>query len=171
AQLEEIQLVLSDYVQRSGGVDVDDAVITRIWVPIEAPVKEEKDGQTLSFRQRLTNRAAKEAVEIYVPLAQCARSMSLEVLGLEAVGPRPPPEAAKVADKPGEKQREKKHREVQSLRVRVRGTTEEFQLQKLQRIRASLTTPGSQDVESSELSRHWTIRLPWAEAAKKPVAE
>ncbi|OLP84994.1 hypothetical protein AK812_SmicGene34065 [Symbiodinium microadriaticum] len=32
AQMEEIQTVLSDYVQRSGGIDVDDAVLTRILV-------------------------------------------------------------------------------------------------------------------------------------------
>ncbi|CAL1149564.1 unnamed protein product, partial [Cladocopium goreaui] len=32
AQMEEIQIVLSDYVHRSGGIEVDDAVITRILV-------------------------------------------------------------------------------------------------------------------------------------------
>ncbi|CAJ1454093.1 unnamed protein product, partial [Effrenium voratum] len=32
AQMEEIQIAISDYVQRSGGVDVDDAVLTKILV-------------------------------------------------------------------------------------------------------------------------------------------
>ncbi|CAE7260004.1 SSD1 [Symbiodinium sp. KB8] len=167
AQMEEIQTVLSDYVQRSGGIDVDDAVLTRILVPVAAPKEESKDGQPLSFRKRLTTRAAKEAVEIYVPLAQCARSMSLEVLGLEVAEPWPAPgpePAAKAAV--GDKKRET-HREVQSLRVRVRGTSEEVLLEKLQRLSVRLATVGAQDLESGEASRHWAIRLPWAEAAEK----
>ncbi|CAE7376344.1 dis32 [Symbiodinium natans] len=175
AQMEEIQIVLSDYVQRCGGVEVDDAVLTRILVPrrpAEARANEEpkaEDEQPLSFRQRLTNRAAKEALEIYVPLAQCARSVSLEVLGLEAAEPLPAPGPSPGKAEVGPKKREPRHREVPSLRVRVRGTSEEILLEKLQRLSVRLTTPGAQDMEPGETSRHWTIRVPWAQhAATKP---
>ncbi|CAJ1365061.1 unnamed protein product [Effrenium voratum] len=170
AQMEEIQIAISDYVQRSGGVDVDDAVLTKILVPRQKEVQEAPKGQ-LSFRQRLTKRALKEAVEIYVPLAQSARSLSLEVLNLELAAAPPEPEPESTSMGGGEKGEAKdKYREVQSLRVRIRGSAQEVQLQKLQRLSVRLT---AQDTDGESRSSLWTIRLPWAEAeapAAAPVA-
>eukprot|EP00435_Cladocopium_sp_Y103_P036775 s1627_g9.t1 len=132
------------------------------------------EGQQLSFRERVSKRTFKEALEIYVPLAQTSRSLSLEVLNLEALEFPPPPVAEKVAsgeasDESAKKKKQERSREVQSLRVRVASTGEEMTLQKLQRLHVRLTAQ-----DSSSESRHWTIRLPWAEvvpAAPQAIAD
>lgn len=174
AQMEEIQMVLSDYVHRVGGVEVDDAVITRILVPREKP----KEPATVpsvpvpTFRERVSKRTFKEAIEIYVPLAQSSRSLSLEVLNLEPI--EAPPEEksdgtsrAFTGESPkGAKKKKENSREVQSLRVRVLSTGEEMMLQKLQRLQVRVTVQ-----ESESESRHWTVRLPWAEGPKLARAE
>eukprot|EP00913_Durusdinium_trenchii_P029536 g27687.t1 len=150
AQMEEIQMVLSDYVHRVGGVEVDDAVITRILVPREKP----KEPATVpsvpvpTFRERVSKRTFKEAIEIYVPLAQPEEKSDGTSRAFTGESPK------------GAKKKKENSREVQSLRVRVLSTGEEMMLQKLQRLQ-----------ESESESRHWTVRLPWAEGPKLARAE
>eukprot|EP00930_Biecheleria_cincta_P027332 TRINITY_DN19209_c0_g1_i1.p1 TRINITY_DN19209_c0_g1~~TRINITY_DN19209_c0_g1_i1.p1 ORF type:complete len:1228 (-),score=257.14 TRINITY_DN19209_c0_g1_i1:22-3705(-) len=188
AQLDAVQLALAEYVQRSGGVDVEDAVITRLLLPLTPNLDagdEGQNGQQLSFHKRLTKRTHKEAIEFYVPLGQCSRSVSLESLNLELV--QPPnkttfAESAPVSiaekndlDKKG-KRKQKNHQEVPGIRVRVRGTSQEHDLHVLQRMTVRLTSGSPSTAQDDETGSerqaaggHWTIRLPWAEVSAPTV--
>eukprot|EP00927_Polykrikos_kofoidii_P069059 TRINITY_DN6445_c1_g1_i1.p1 TRINITY_DN6445_c1_g1~~TRINITY_DN6445_c1_g1_i1.p1 ORF type:complete len:1279 (-),score=211.16 TRINITY_DN6445_c1_g1_i1:123-3431(-) len=183
AQIDAIQLALAEYIHRKQGWDVDGAVITRIWVPAtsstegnivvstgddSSPLSADKgspssgsDGRKASrtFKQRLHDRTLKAALEIYVPLAQCTRSVSLEALNVELVSSSNP-----KAGKSG-------YNSCSNARVRVLGTTHEVELSTLEPMRVRLVST-QQDVAdgggkegSPQLARQWTVRFPWAAVA------
>jgi len=207
ASLDSIQLALSAYVQRSGGVDVADAVVTRILLPSSASAgtgppatpssssAEPTSGSTAAsasvgsgsptFRQKLKIRVRKEAMEFYIPMAQCSRSVSFEALGIElvpdsAVLSEPGPLAAAGGSGPSGSTN------ARSVRVRVRGTTGgsaaggaagEVEIQVLEPVAVRLVSEGAQDAEGgggagdAATPRHWTVRLPWAVSLAPPGSE
>lgn len=99
ASRDAVQMALAEHVHRTGGLRVEDAVITRIHLPgkgagssrqqdgnaPEASGTEAASPQRQSFHQRLKARTYKEALEFYVPAAQCSRSVSFEALNISLV--------------------------------------------------------------------------------------
>jgi len=161
AQLDAIQLALAEHIRRSGGLDVPDAVIMRMVLPkADANSLPRENGATgKSFKQRVQGRTLKEALEIYVPIAQCTRSVSLEALNLELVSAeRTPAPSSKAADGG--------FVSGSSMRVRVRdGTRQEMDLRLLEPMPVRLVSTQEADgsrVQSQLSQRHWSIRFPWA---------
>merc|ERR1712217_380783 len=72
----------------------------------------ESDLKRNSFQKRLKDRQLKEALEFYVPLAQCSRSVSLEALNLEMVSTDADAVQVDVASAS----------QVNRIRVRLRGS-------------------------------------------------
>lgn len=188
ASLDSVQLALSAYVRRCGGIDVPDAVVTRILVPSssvsvaassspmsqiagsDSDVPLASDAQVSTrptFRQRLKQRNRKEALEFYVPMAQCLRSVSFEALGVELV-----PGSVIIADGGLSAQgRGDTVALARSAKVRVCGKSEggEVEIKVLEPLAVRLVSEGSSAESASSSSassgRHWTVRLPWVTTA------
>eukprot|EP00929_Paragymnodinium_shiwhaense_P081582 TRINITY_DN42724_c0_g1_i1.p1 TRINITY_DN42724_c0_g1~~TRINITY_DN42724_c0_g1_i1.p1 ORF type:complete len:1366 (-),score=311.43 TRINITY_DN42724_c0_g1_i1:117-4214(-) len=183
AQIDATQLALAEFVRRNKGVDVPDAVITRFVLSStsrdsgDAAASGSGDNQEYkssgkTFKQRLKERTFKDALEIYIPLAQCTRSVSLEALNLE------------IVEEPGTSDIETAAESraaiatggASSLRVRARGKTDEVVLKVLEPMPVRLVNlvapekggDGSTSVTSAsegyddKVNKYWTIRLPWS---------
>lgn len=185
AQIDATQLALTELVHRKGGLEVDDAVITRIIIPPKPSedVKPVPNPQRPpGFKRRLTDRNLKEALEIYVPLAQCTRSVSLESLNLEALPGIPIPDigdaghaasdSCTLAPQPGRRQNSDggcSGPAPRSVWVRVREADADsaaesgqaVELRVFEPIAVKLVCAQDPGTEMSS-SRHWTVRFAWA---------
>eukprot|EP00448_Togula_jolla_P002186 CAMPEP_0170593292 /NCGR_PEP_ID=MMETSP0224-20130122/13370_1 /TAXON_ID=285029 /ORGANISM="Togula jolla, Strain CCCM 725" /LENGTH=943 /DNA_ID=CAMNT_0010917235 /DNA_START=157 /DNA_END=2985 /DNA_ORIENTATION=+ len=146
AQLDAMQFALAEHVHRSGGLTIEDAVITRIVLPGQ-DAKESADSNQPK-RRKGQRKALKEALEIYVPLAKCVRSVSLESLNLELVPPSTGEAHAEASKSTAEVDK-------RSIRVRVRDSDSIRDLQTLIPISVRLVTSQEQDVEG-RIPRSWT---------------
>lgn len=155
ASQDSKQLALSTFVRVKGGLDVDAAVVTRIHIPSEKTSPSENPSAVpaqKNFKQRHKHREQqKEALEFYVPPAQCSRSVSFDALGIELV----PDSVEHSAD--GQST-------VKSVRVRVKGSEDDsdtFAIKALEPLTARLVSEGTDDGDSSNFAaRRWTVRLP-----------
>lgn len=174
ANLDSVQLALSAYIHSNGGMDVPDAVITRIVMPRTSEVAATAEGEELgekpqTFWQRLKSRTMKEALEFYVPPAQCTRSVSFDALNIEL--------ASQPQGAAGEGSRPASASTTRSVWVRPKGGRGAIvELKVLEPLPVRLVSEGPQDSESTagSIPRRWTVRLPWAAALERedtvPVA-
>ncbi|CAK0868521.1 unnamed protein product, partial [Prorocentrum cordatum] len=186
AQIDAIQLALSEHVSRSGGVDVEDAVVTRILLPRLPDAREleqeaahppqalDEVEASRTFKERIQKRTIKEALEFYIPLAQCSRSVSFEALGIELVpgsdvqqgdggeGPARPPGKA-GGGKSGSAS--EAVTAVSSVRVRAAGRAgPEVELRALEPLTVRLVAEQTEALSP----RRWTVRFPWAAGPPGP---
>jgi len=146
AQTEARQNAFGRHVRQSGGLDVHDAVITRVILP-----KNETETEVTSPKKskRVREPVYKAALEFYVPMAQATRSVSLETLNIEFVA----------------------EPEQRSVRVKVIGSEHEVALEIMAPVSVRLvSTDGENEKVGSNL---WTIRFPWAldTNGRSPVAD
>eukprot|EP00928_Gymnodinium_smaydae_P035082 TRINITY_DN24751_c0_g1_i1.p1 TRINITY_DN24751_c0_g1~~TRINITY_DN24751_c0_g1_i1.p1 ORF type:complete len:1116 (+),score=199.03 TRINITY_DN24751_c0_g1_i1:76-3423(+) len=169
AQMDCIQLALSDYVARKGGLEIPDAVITKILLadaspsPSKAVTSQSEDAnssrENASFWQRVKGRTMKDALEFYVPLAQCSRSLSFEALNIERVDSQQHDETSSSSSKGSEATT--KPNAVSSVRVRRRDAGDDSEPVELRCLEAMPVQVISEAGEGS--ARRWTIRIPWAQ--------
>jgi len=155
AQKDSMQAALSEYVCRCGGIEVDDAVITRIILPTTG--KEELKEEKQTFKQRLVQRKQKGAIEFYIPVAQCSRAVSFDALNLELIPESDlnDAESTKIA-------KATCGTSLSKVRVRVKGESHEQELQTLTPLRVRLVSAYESDSTTGPTPRHWAIRFPWA---------
>merc|ERR1712039_459572 len=165
---------MGEHVHRSGGIDAE-AVITRIHLPKASVSPEERDGgdvrepHSKTFHGRLQSKTMKEALEFYVPIAQCSRSISLEALNLELVSEDVNGANESTTD---EDRGSSTSSSVTAIRVRVRSgdgvrnSCQELELRTLEALPVRLVSaqdPDAADAASNGVTpRRWTVRLPSA---------
>lgn len=144
AQEESAQLAISQVIKHIGGLDIENAVITKIFIPNHREKGTDDGAET--FRERHNKKkSTKAALEFHIPITGGNRSVSLEALNLEVV-PDSLPDASDT--------------EPVSIRVRIPKTAHETELRVLQPIPVQLVSSKASDNKTNTGPGGWTIRLP-----------
>jgi len=166
ASVDSVQLALSALVRARDGFDVSDAVITRIVLPSTGDSTDSEAAPTTvpkrrgSGKQRAT--VKKGAIEFYVPVAQCSRSVSFDILGLDIVSSSTEEAVACEPENVEADSGRATHESVVSVVVKPKAGGEEVHLKVLEPLSVRLVSEGA---DTGPNAKRWTVRFAWASAS------